>query len=104
MVGLTKSNGATMTNFKTLSAIVVLSAAVAAPVFAQDASVAAPRHARVHNQSDYRGSYNQINTNGAPFDAAPRTPEEIRNLENFGFSGRDPSRVGGESPNLNPPS
>ena len=91
-----------MTNFKTLSAIVVLSAAVAAPVFAQDASVAAPRHARVHEQSNYRGAYDRVN--GAPYDAAPQTPEEIRNLENFGFSGRDPSRVGGESPNLNPPS
>jgi hypothetical protein len=93
-----------MTNIKTLSAIVILSAAVAAPVFAQDASVAAPRHARVQDQSNYRGSYNQANTNRATFDAAPQTPEEIRNLENFGFSGRDPSRVGGESPYLNPPS
>ena len=63
----------------------------------------APRHARVQDQSNYRGSYNQANTN-RPFDAAPQTPEEIRNLENFGFSGRDPSRVGGESPYLNPPS
>jgi hypothetical protein len=26
-----------------------------------------------------------------------------RNRENFGFSGRDPSRIGGEDPNLHPP-
>jgi hypothetical protein len=46
----------------------------------------------------YRGAYDQ--SNGS---AAPLTSEEERNKEDFGFSGRDPSRVGGESPNLNPP-
>ena len=46
----------------------------------------------------YRGAYDQ--SNGA---SAPLTPEQERNKEDFGFSGRDPSRVGGESPNLNPP-
>ena len=29
--------------------------------------------------------------------------ERERNLEDFGFSGEDPSRVGGENPNLTPP-
>jgi hypothetical protein len=91
-----------MTKIKTLSAIAIFSAALATPVFAQDASVAAPRHVRVHDQSNYRGAYDRVN--GAPFDAAPQTPEQVRNQENFGFSGRDPSRIGGESPNLNPPS
>ena len=30
-------------------------------------------------------------------------PQFQRNRENFGFSGRDPSRVGGIDPSLNPP-
>jgi hypothetical protein len=33
--------------------------------------------------------------------AIPQSQGE-RNIENFGFSGRDPSRVGGWDPNLNP--
>jgi hypothetical protein len=45
----------------------------------------------------YRGAYDQSNGSSAPL-----TPEEERNKEDFGFSGRDPSRVGGENPNLNP--
>jgi hypothetical protein len=53
-----------------------------------------------HDRSDYRRSYNQVTE---PFYAAPQT-REGRNMENFGFSGRDPSRVGGEDPSLNPPS
>jgi hypothetical protein len=55
---------------------------------------------RGHDRSDYRRSYNQVNE---PFYAVPQT-REGRNMENFGFSGRDPSRVGGEDPSLNPPS
>src|ERR1700751_1933183 len=45
----------------------------------------------------YRGVYDQSNGNPAPL-----TLEEERNKEDFGFSGRDPSRVGGENPYLNP--
>jgi hypothetical protein len=45
----------------------------------------------------YRGANDQ---SSGP--SAPLTPEEQRNKEDFGFSGRDPSRVGGENPNLNP--
>jgi hypothetical protein len=30
------------------------------------------------------------------------TEEHERNREDFGFSGKDPSRVGGEDPYLNP--
>jgi hypothetical protein len=45
----------------------------------------------------YRETYEQSNRSSAPL-----TPEEERNKEDFGFSGRDPSRVGGESPYLNP--
>jgi hypothetical protein len=50
--------------------------------------------------SYFRGTHNQWN--GSFYDA-PLTPDEERNLENFGFSGRDPSRPGGEDPSLNPP-
>jgi hypothetical protein len=91
-----------MTKMKTLSAVLILSAAIATPVFAQDAqdaNVVAPQHTRTHDRN-YRGAYNQVN--GSSYDA-PRTSEEQRNLQNFGFSGRDPSRIGGEDPDLNPP-
>jgi hypothetical protein len=56
-------------------------------------------YSRGHDRSDYRRTYNQVNE---PSDAAPLTSREERNLENFGFSGRDPSRVGGQDPDLNP--
>ena len=45
----------------------------------------------------YRGPYDQSNGSYEPL-----TPEEERNKEDFGFSGRDPSRIGGENPYLNP--
>jgi hypothetical protein len=80
-----------MTKMKTLSAVMILSAAVATPVFAQPI-----HHSRAYDQ--FRGSYNQLN---GPVYAVPSTQDE-RNIENFGFSGRDPSRVGGEDPSLNP--
>jgi hypothetical protein len=87
-----------MTSLKTLSALVILSAAIATPVFAQDAGMLGPsKHVRTHDQWNFRGAYNQ---SMAPY----ATSDEYRNRENFGFSGFDPSRVGGESPNLNPPS
>jgi hypothetical protein len=91
-----------MTKIKTLGTVIILSAAIATPVFAQDAGLVRPGspHGRAYDQN-YRGSYNQLNSSG---DAAPQTRDQFRNLENFGFSGRDPSRVGGENPNLNPPS
>jgi hypothetical protein len=47
----------------------------------------------------FRGAYDQWN--GSSY-GAPRTAEEERNLEDFGFSGRDPSRPGGEDPSLTP--
>jgi hypothetical protein len=98
-----------MTKLKILSAIVILSAAIAPQVFAQEASVPRPRHAQVYDQSVYdqsvydqsnfRGAYNQSN---APFYAQPLTNEERANVEDFGRSGRDPTRVGGEDPYLHP--
>jgi hypothetical protein len=96
-VGFTKSNGATMTKLKTLSAIIIFSAAIATPVFAQDTGVVAPHHAR-HHARDYRGSYNQVS---GPSYATPRT-RDGSNVENFGFSGMDRSFPGGEDPSLHP--
>jgi hypothetical protein len=90
-----------MIKLKILSAVVILSTAIAAPVFAQDAGLSQPHHDRVYDQSNFRGAYDQ--SNGA-FDAQPLTNEERRNLEDFGFSGRDPSIPGGEDPALNPSS
>jgi hypothetical protein len=48
-------------------------------------------------EEQYRRAYDQSNGSSAPL-----TPEEERNKEDFGISGRDPSRVGGENPYLNP--
>jgi hypothetical protein len=78
-----------MTKLKTLSVAVILFAAIATPVIAQ------PVH---HGRANYRGAYNQMTE---PFAVAPLTQGQ-RNIENFGFSGRDPSRVGGEDPSLSP--
>ena|ERR1700674_616267 len=92
-----------MTKLKTLSAVIILSATVATPVFAQDAGVRRPQsrpthHSRAYDQQNFRRAYNQLN---GPFYASPQT-EGGRNIEDFGFSGRDPSRVGGEDPYLHP--
>ena len=78
-----------MTNFKTLSAVIILAAAVATPAFAKE-------HGRTHDQ--YRGVYNQLSE---PSYAIQGT-QAGRNIENFGFSGRDASRPGGWDPSLNP--
>jgi hypothetical protein len=61
--------------------------------------------AAMTQDSQYRDAYDQYRrtydqSNGS---SAPLTAEEERNKEDFGFSGRDPSRVGGEDPSLNPP-
>jgi len=85
-----------VTKMKMLTAVLILSAAVATPVFAQDASVVAPHPARAHDRN-YRGTYNQVN---APsYDVAPVTRDGIGVREV-----RDPSRVGGEDPSFNPAS
>jgi hypothetical protein len=95
-----------MTKFKTIGALVILSAAVASPVFAQEAVVSEPAYSgpayygRAYDRQSFRGAYNQMN---APY-YAPRNSDEYWNLENYGITGRDPSRVGGQSPWLNPPS
>jgi hypothetical protein len=84
-----------MTSLKTLSAVVILSAAVATPAFAHST-----HHVR-HHYRDFRGSYNQLI--GPSYYGVPSSQGE-RNIEDFGFSGRDRSRPGGWDPNLNPPS
>jgi hypothetical protein len=78
-----------MTNLKTLSAVIILATAIATPAFAKGHG---------HAQDRYRGAYNQMTE---PSFAVPAT-QAGRNIENFGFSGRDPSRVGGWDPSLNP--
>ncbi|MGB9117867.1 hypothetical protein [Bradyrhizobium sp.] len=84
---------------KTLSAIAILSAAIASPVFAQDAGVLKPiHHGRAYDQRHFRGAYNQLN---GPLYAAPRTLDRS-DTNGFGFGGRNLSWVGGEDPPLNP--
>jgi hypothetical protein len=102
-----------MATMKALSAVLVLSAIIAAPVFAKHTGVSGPgsrhglkpqpgsisRHVRVHHHRRYvRGVYTQTRPN----DRYDPDPEFQRNIENFGFSGRDPSRIGGEDPSLHP--
>lgn len=78
-----------MTKIKTLTALVIMSTAIATPVLAKGGTY--------HNGS-FRGAYNQVTE---PSFAVPQSRAE-RNIQNFGFSGRDPSRVGGWDPSLNP--
>jgi hypothetical protein len=79
-----------MTKIKALSAVIILSLAVATPVFAQST-----HHGRALDR--YRGAYNQVT---GPSYATPQT--DRRNIENFGFSGMDRSFPGGQDPSLNP--
>jgi hypothetical protein len=75
-----------MSRIKTLSAVAVLVVATAAPAFAK----AHIHHRRAH-QWDQQVNYGQ----GFNRDAR-------RNIEDFGFSGIDHSRVGGEDAWLHP--
>ena len=85
-----------MSKLATVGAALIISVAVATPVFAQDGGLAGPGTHRSH--AHYRESYNQ---SIMPSDAAPLTNEERRNLENSGWTGRDPSRPGGMWPYFN---
>jgi len=53
---------------------------------------------RDYGPSVLRRAYNQWN---GPIDATPRALDRS-DTESFGFSGRDPSWVGGKDPSLNP--
>jgi len=77
-----------MTTIKALTVVMLLSATVATPTFAKG---------KIHHQS-FRGAYNQVIE---PSYAARGSLSE-RNIENFGFSGGDPSRIGGFDPSLRP--
>jgi len=77
---------------KTLSAVAIVTAALASPVFAQDE--AAP-HKPTHALRHYRSTYNQVQS---PAFVAPR--ESIGTyLDNESF---DRSRIGGRDPDFNP--
>ena len=86
-----------MNTLKAIIAAVVLSAAVATPAFAQE--VYGPYVGPPYGPAPTFYSYGQAPGDYLP----PRNAEEYWNLVNHGFTGRDPSRVGGVSPNLNPP-
>jgi hypothetical protein len=99
-----------MIKMKALAAAIILSAVVATPVFAQDAGAIGPGNRyglEPQPVANYRGAINQnfrgaYNQSEASLCARPLTNEERRNIEDFGFSGRDPSRVGGEAAWLHP--
>jgi hypothetical protein len=83
-----------MSRIKTLSAVAVLVAATAAPAFAK----AHIHHRRAHQwdqQTYYGQGFNRDYGQGFNRDAR-------RNIEDFGFSGIDHSRVGGEDAWLHP--
>jgi hypothetical protein len=74
-----------MIKIKALTAAMILSVAVATPVFAKGMNY--------HSQS-FRRAYNQVTT--------PSFSEGARNTQDFGFSGMDRSWVGGQDPSLRP--
>jgi hypothetical protein len=87
-----------MTNIKTIGAVAILAAAIATPVLAQDAAVPGPgSRYGLTPQPDatyhHAQTYNMWNGSGSEF---------RRNKANYGFSGRDRSRIGGEAPWLHP--
>jgi hypothetical protein len=104
-----------MTNTKKtkpgMGAVLLLSAVIAVPVlitgpsFGKDARTSS-HHRRIHRHVEYQGyrepqGYRDysgyLDPNSGHYDK-----EFQRNREDFGTSGRDPSRVGGEDPNLHP--
>jgi hypothetical protein len=97
----TTERKAKMTKMKMLSAAIILSAAVATPVFAQDAGVrdTGSRYGLAQQPSP-RGAYNQLN---GPSDATTRTRDRW-NPANPSTIERDPSTPGGEDTALRPSS
>ena len=80
---------------KTLSAIAIVTAALSAPVFAQDTDMqgAGPQKP-VHALRHYRSTYNQ-----APAFMAPRKVDRGHLLENESY---DRSRIGSHDADFNP--
>jgi hypothetical protein len=98
LITIIHCKGNQMTKFRMLTVIAILSAAIASPASAAGDegsgtitphATATHHHARAHHRS-FRGAYNRDNS------------DFRRNKQNFGFSGRDRSRIGGESPSVNP--
>ena len=90
-----------MTKMKALSAVIILSAGVAAPVFAQNAGVRGPgSRYGLESPSGPRGAYSQLN--GPSY--APTRTRDRWNTENFGSIEREPSIPGGEDTTLRPSS
>ena len=88
--GLTKRRRP-LTKKKKILTAVILSAAIATPAFAQNPRLhGSTHHVRSHNDQSVQGE-----------NPTALTADERRNLENYGFSGKDPSRVGGEDADLN---
>lgn len=83
-----------MTLLKTLGVIVILTTAATAPGFAQDAGHG---HSRIHTaHHQFRDAYNQGN------DRYDLNLQSQRNIASWGVRGHDPSRIGGEDPDLHP--
>ena len=88
-----KTGNAKMTNPKKLIALIVLSAAVATPVLAQDAGKRGPANGfNLVSQSSPRGAYNQVND---PSYNANRMRDRF-SPENSGTVDKDPQITGGE--------
>jgi hypothetical protein len=99
--------------------IIAVAVTVGASAFTATATFAGDHHAhrhhtRMHQQPrDYSGNRHYSGTRDYSGNrdysgyldpqSGHYDPEFQRNRENFGFSGRDPSRVGGEDPSLHPP-
>ena len=80
-----------MSKIKTLSVMILL-ISVVTPVFAQD-----------QNPTRLRRAYDQGSEDSGPFHASRRARQRS-NIDNIGSGQVDPSRVGGEDPDLRPAS
>jgi hypothetical protein len=85
-----------------LSTVAVV-CATAAPVLMATPGFAYSRGYVRHHQLHYYGPYYRDYSGYMDPRSGHYDPEFQHNRENFGFSGRDPSRIGGEDPNLHPP-
>lgn len=82
---------------KLISTMVILSASMATPALAQGYRYYGGPPPYSYGPPIYYRSYSL-----PPGSYPPEDVQQFWNQQNFGFSGRDPSRVGGVSPNLNP--
>lgn len=80
---------------KTLSAVAIVTATLASPVFARDEAI---HHKPIHALRHYRGSYNQATE---PAIVTPRAPDTGPYFDHDSY---DPSRIGSRNPNFNPAS